>query len=70
MGEAGGAYVLSIHVTPLSLGTRTAGGIMTKLIKTIQCKTSETFTAYADNKPGDLMQIFKGETKKQKIIIY
>ena len=45
MGEAGDSSVLLIHVTPLSLGVETAGGIMTKLIE-IPCKTKETLTKY------------------------
>ncbi|CAI9774019.1 unnamed protein product [Fraxinus pennsylvanica] len=61
--------LLLLEVTPLSLGLKTAEGVMTVLIPrntTIPAKREQVFSASSDNQRSVLIQVFEGEGARTK----
>ncbi|XP_068963278.1 heat shock cognate 71 kDa protein-like isoform X2 [Petaurus breviceps papuanus] len=61
--------LLLLDVAPLSLGTETAGGLMTVVIRRnspIPIQQTQTFSSYSDNQPGVLIRVYEGERAMTK----
>ena len=61
--------MLLLDGTPLTMGLKIAGDVMTKLIErndTFSTEKGQTFMMHADNQPNVLIQVVKGERAKSE----
>lgn len=61
--------IILVDVTPLSLGIKTHGDIMTNIIKRntpIPCTKTKIFTTYTDNQPSITVNVYEGERRLAK----
>jgi len=59
-------HICLLDVNPLSLGLKTAGGVMEKLVQwntAIPTRKTHVFTTVADNQAVAIIRVFEGEAR-------